>query len=129
MDKNADQPLPPASMSKLMTINMLFEALRDGRVHDGHRPSPSRPGRKAMRRLDHVPAANSDRPTVEELIHGIIVQLGQRRLRRGGRGAGRHRRGLCRADDRTRRRRLGMTASTFANASGWPDPQPPHVDA
>ena len=29
MDKNADQPLPPASMSKLMTINMLFEALRD----------------------------------------------------------------------------------------------------
>ena len=32
MDKNADQPVPPASMSKLMTINMLFEALRDGRV-------------------------------------------------------------------------------------------------
>jgi D-alanyl-D-alanine carboxypeptidase (penicillin-binding protein 5/6) len=25
-------PVPPASMSKLMTINMLFEALRDGRV-------------------------------------------------------------------------------------------------
>ena len=32
MDKNADEPVPPASMSKLMTINMLFEALRDGRV-------------------------------------------------------------------------------------------------
>ncbi len=32
MDKNADQPVPPASMSKLMTINMLFEALKDGRV-------------------------------------------------------------------------------------------------
>ena len=32
MDKNADHPVPPASMSKLMTINMLFEALRDGRV-------------------------------------------------------------------------------------------------
>ena len=31
MDKNADQALPPASMSKLMTLNMLFEALRDGR--------------------------------------------------------------------------------------------------
>jgi len=24
--KNADEPLPPASMSKLMTVNMLFEA-------------------------------------------------------------------------------------------------------
>jgi serine-type D-Ala-D-Ala carboxypeptidase (penicillin-binding protein 5/6) len=32
LDKNADEPLPPASMSKLMTLNMLFEALRDGRV-------------------------------------------------------------------------------------------------
>ena len=32
MDKNAEVPLPPASMSKLMTINMLFEAVRDGRV-------------------------------------------------------------------------------------------------
>ncbi len=25
-------PIPPASMSKLMTLNMLFEALQDGRV-------------------------------------------------------------------------------------------------
>ena len=32
LEKNADTPLPPASMSKLMTINMLFEALADGRV-------------------------------------------------------------------------------------------------
>ncbi len=30
--KNADEALPPASMSKLMTLNMLFEALKDGRV-------------------------------------------------------------------------------------------------
>ncbi|PKP84805.1 MAG: D-alanyl-D-alanine carboxypeptidase, partial [Alphaproteobacteria bacterium HGW-Alphaproteobacteria-2] len=32
MAKNAEVPLPPASMSKLMTLFMLFEALRDGRV-------------------------------------------------------------------------------------------------
>ena len=32
LSKNAEQPIPPASMSKLMTLNMLFEALRDGRV-------------------------------------------------------------------------------------------------
>ena len=32
MDKNGAVPLPPASMSKLMTLNMLFEALKDGRV-------------------------------------------------------------------------------------------------
>ena len=32
LEKNAHEPMPPASMSKLMTVNMLFEALRDGRV-------------------------------------------------------------------------------------------------
>ena len=32
LEKNAHEKLPPASMSKLMTINMLFEALKDGRV-------------------------------------------------------------------------------------------------
>ena len=32
LSKDADIPLPPASMSKLMTVNLLFEALADGRV-------------------------------------------------------------------------------------------------
>ena len=32
MEKNADEPIPPASMSKLMTAYMLFEAVREGRV-------------------------------------------------------------------------------------------------
>jgi len=32
LEKNADIPLPPASMSKLMTLNMLFEALQEGRL-------------------------------------------------------------------------------------------------
>ena len=31
-EKNADAPMSPASMSKLMTVLMVFEALRDGAV-------------------------------------------------------------------------------------------------
>jgi D-alanyl-D-alanine carboxypeptidase (penicillin-binding protein 5/6) len=31
--KNPDVSLPPASMSKLMTVLMLFERLKDGRLH------------------------------------------------------------------------------------------------
>ncbi|MEJ2019211.1 MAG: hypothetical protein P8X51_13250 [Maritimibacter sp.] len=30
LEKNGDVPVPPASMSKLMTVNLLFEALKDG---------------------------------------------------------------------------------------------------
>jgi D-alanyl-D-alanine carboxypeptidase len=29
-DKNSDEPMPPASMSKLMTVYMVFERLKDG---------------------------------------------------------------------------------------------------
>ena len=32
LEKNVDVPLPPASMSKLMTLNMVFEALQQGRL-------------------------------------------------------------------------------------------------
>ena len=31
-EKNADAPMAPASMSKLMTIYMVFERLQDGRL-------------------------------------------------------------------------------------------------
>lgn len=32
LSRNADEPLPPASMSKLMTLYVAFEAIRDGRL-------------------------------------------------------------------------------------------------
>ena len=32
LEKNASEPLPPASMSKLMTLYVAFEAIRDGRL-------------------------------------------------------------------------------------------------
>src|SRR6185503_19320348 len=30
--KNCDQPMPPSSMSKLMTVELLFQRLKDGRL-------------------------------------------------------------------------------------------------
>ena len=104
MDKNADEPLPPASMSKLMTLNMLFEALRDGRVTmetDIRRLSP----RQGDGRLDDVPAGTSDRPTVNDLIHGIIINSGNDAcvvVAEGLAGIGR---GLRGPDERNARRR------------------------
>ena len=64
-DKDADKPIPPASMSKLMTLYMLFEALRDGRVtmDDRVRRQPARPvdGRLAdVRRGRHPGAGRGD---------------------------------------------------------------------
>ena len=71
LEKNADTPLPPASMSKLMTLNMLFEALRDGRVT---METTFRVSSRAKAMGGSTMFLNElTEPTVEELIHGIIV--------------------------------------------------------
>lgn len=119
MDKNADQPLPPASMSKLMTISMLFEALRDDRVQmDTAFAVSSRA--KAMGGSTMF-LQETDRPTVSDLIHGMIVNSGNDACVVAAEGLfGTEEEFARKATERGRA--LGLTASTFANASGWPDP-------
>ncbi|MEP2137938.1 MAG: serine hydrolase, partial [Erythrobacter sp.] len=118
-EKNADTPLPPASMSKLMTLYMLFEALRDGRVTLETTFSVSTKARQmggSTMFLDET-----DRPRVEDLIKGIIVQSGNDACVVVAEG-------LAGTEDAFARQmnargiEIGLTNSTFANASGWPNP-------
>jgi D-alanyl-D-alanine carboxypeptidase (penicillin-binding protein 5/6) len=118
-EKNADTPLPPASMSKLMTLNMLFEALRDGRV-----TLETTFGVSTRARLmggSTMFLDETDRPTVEDLIKGIVVQSGNDACVVVAEG-------LAGTEDAFARQmnergpEIGLTGSTFSNASGWPDP-------
>lgn len=120
MDKNADQPVPPASMSKLMTINMLFEALRDGRVRMDTTFAVS--SRAKSMGGSTMFLQESDRPTVEELIPGMIINSGNDACVVVAEGLAGTEEAFA-AQMTERARALGMTASTFANASGWPDPE------
>ncbi len=117
--KNADTPLPPASMSKLMTLYIAFEALRDGRLRlDEKLPVSSHAmsyGGSTMF-LD-----TTDRVTVEDLLQGIIVLSGNdacaviaEALSPDGTEAG------FAVYMTQRAQALGMTNSTFANSNGWP---------
>lgn len=118
MDKNADQPLPPASMSKLMTINMLFEALKDGRVTmDTEFAVSSRA--KGMGGSTMF-LQETDRPTVSDLIRGIIVNSGNDACVVVAEGLAGTEEAFA-AQMTERGKALGMTASTFTNSSGWPD--------
>lgn len=119
LSKNADTPLPPASMSKLMTLYIAFEALRDGRLRlDEELPVSSHAmayGGSTMF-LD-----TTDRVTVEDLIRGIIVLSGNdacaviaEALSPDGTEAG------FAIYMTQRAQALGMTNSTFANSNGWP---------
>ncbi|NKX44424.1 D-alanyl-D-alanine carboxypeptidase family protein [Roseicyclus persicicus] len=119
--RNADVPLPPASMSKLMTLLMAFEALRDGRLTLDTRVPVSA---HAMSFGGSTMFLNTtDRPTVEDLIRGIIIVSGNdasvalaEALSPDGTEAGFARIATDRA------RELGMSSTTLMNASGWPAP-------
>ncbi len=117
--KNADQSLPPASMSKLMTLYIAFEAIRDGRLSlDEKLPVSSHAmsyGGSTMF-LD-----TTDRVKVSDLLRGVIVLSGNdacavlaEALSPDGTEKGFARFMTQRAQQ------LGMTGSTFKNASGWP---------
>ena len=119
MEKNADTPLPPASMSKLMTLNMLFEALKDGRVTLETRFGVSSRARNMKGSTMFL--NETDRPTVDQLIKGIIVLSGNDACVVVAEGLAGSEAAFARQMN-ARARDLGMTHSTFANASGWPDP-------
>ncbi|MEM6375833.1 MAG: D-alanyl-D-alanine carboxypeptidase family protein [Pseudomonadota bacterium] len=117
--KNADVPLPPASMSKLMTLYVTFEALRAGKLTlDEELPVSEHAmsfGGSTMF-LD-----TTDRVSVEDLLRGIIVLSGNdacvvlaEALSPDGTEAGFARFMTERA------RQMGMENSIFVNSSGWP---------
>lgn len=125
LNKNADEPLPPASMSKLMTLYMAFEAIRRGKADGGldlneellvSEHAQSFGGSSMFLR-------SGERVTVEDLIRGIIVLSGNdacvviaEALSPDGTEYGFARLMTQRAQQ------LGMTNSTFVNSSGWPQP-------
>lgn len=119
LSKNAEEPLPPASMSKLMTLYVTFEALRDGRLTLDERLPVSQ---HAMNYGGSTMFLNTqDRVRVEDLIRGIIVLSGNdacaviaEALSPDGTEAGFARYMTQRA------KQLGMDNSTFANSNGWP---------
>lgn len=119
LEKNADQPLPPASMSKLMTLNLLFEALRDGRVT---LDTPFAVSARAKAMTGSTMFLNErDRPTVNDLIHGIIINSGNDATVVVAEGLAGSEDAFA-AQMTARAKALGMVNSTFANASGWPNP-------
>ena len=74
MSKNADVPIPPASMSKLMTLYMVFEALQNGRLKlDDTLPVSTKAWQMGGSKMFVEPR---DTPTVEQLIKGVIVLSG-----------------------------------------------------
>jgi len=119
LNKNGDQSLPPASMSKLMTLYMLFDALRDGRVQLDQSFAVST---RAKNMGGSTMFLNElDRPTAKELIQGIIVSSGNDATVTVAEGLAGTEEAFARQMNEVAPQ-IGLQDSTFTNASGWPDP-------
>jgi D-alanyl-D-alanine carboxypeptidase (penicillin-binding protein 5/6) len=115
--KDADKPMHPSSMAKLMTVYLAFEELKAGRLTLETR---FRVSERAWRMQGSKMFVEIGRDiSVEELLKGIIVQSGNDAcvvLAEGMSGTEE-----SFAQRMTQRgREMGMTGSTFKNASGWP---------
>jgi serine-type D-Ala-D-Ala carboxypeptidase (penicillin-binding protein 5/6) len=116
---NADIPLPPASMSKLVTLEMLFEALDQGRVQMDSTWSVS--ARAHAMGGSRMFLERRDRPTTEDLIRGIAVLSGNDASVVVAEGLyGTEEAYAVAATDRMRA--MGMANTTIINSSGWPHP-------
>ena len=119
LNKNADTPLPPASMSKLMTLYMAFEAIERGQLSMTDELVVSAHANSFGGSTLFL--KQSERVKVEDLIRGIIVLSGNdacvviaEALSPDGTEGGFARLMTRRAQE------MGMTNSTFVNSSGWP---------
>ncbi|MDI4231499.1 D-alanyl-D-alanine carboxypeptidase [Bradyrhizobium sp. Arg237L] len=124
-EKNADELRAPSSMMKLMTAEVVFNALKKGdiKLTDEYRISEY-----AWRRggapsgSSTMFAAIHSKVSVDDLLHGAIIQSGNDSciaLAEGIAGS----EGEFAANVMTKRaRELGLIKSTFANSNGLPDP-------
>lgn len=120
LSKNPDRPIPPASMSKLMTLNMLFEALQSGRVTMDTEFLVSQKAHEMGGSKMFVSAGN--RIKVSDLLRGIIVQSGNDACVVVAENLAGTEEEFARLMTQ-RAAQLGMINSSFSNSTGWPDPE------
>lgn len=122
-EKKADELAPPASMSKLMTLAVLFDALEAGKITlDTEFPVSLHAWRTggAPSRTPAMFAPLNDKVRVEDLLQGIIVQSGNDAciiVAEGLAGTENSFAGMM----TEYARKIGLTKSTFANSTGLPD--------
>jgi D-alanyl-D-alanine carboxypeptidase (penicillin-binding protein 5/6) len=120
LEKNADERMPPSSMSKLMTMYMVFDMLTQGRLKpDQELPVSERAWRMGGSKMFVQIGATVP---VEALMRGVIVQSGNDACVVLAEAISGSEQQFAEAMNQ-KARGIGLTSSTFRNATGWPDPE------
>ncbi len=117
LEKNADERMPTSSMSKVMTMYMVFDALKKGSLSLDTKFSVSEKAwrMQGSKMFVHV----GEGVKVEDLIRGVIVQSGNDATIVLAEGLAGTEEAFAEAMNK-KAQELGMNASHFMNASGWP---------
>ena len=119
LSKQINKPIPPASMSKLMTLWMVFEALDQGKISLQDELIVSEKAWKKGGSKMFV--RQGEKVSIENLLRGVIVQSGNDAcivLAEGLAGTEENFAELM----TNRARGIGLLHSSFSNSTGWPDP-------
>jgi D-alanyl-D-alanine carboxypeptidase (penicillin-binding protein 5/6) len=121
-DKNAEQRIPPASMSKIMTAYVVYSYLKAGRVKlDDTLPVSEKAWAKHKTNESNMFVALGSQVKVEDLIRGMIIQSGNDACVVLAEGLAGSTDAFVDQMNQTAQK-LGLKDSHFANVDGLPDP-------
>ena len=119
LDKNAEDRMPPASMSKVMTAYLVFDYLKQGRAKlDDELPVSEHAWRTGGSKM-FVPLGG--RIKIEDLVRGMVVQSGNDACVVLAEGlAGSEEAFVDQMNQKAKE--IGLTNSHFADVNGLPNP-------
>jgi D-alanyl-D-alanine carboxypeptidase (penicillin-binding protein 5/6) len=124
LNKNADERLEPASMSKLMTLAVVFTYLQQGKLslddeffisENAWRTGGAASGGSTMF------AELNSKIRVEDLIKSVIIQSGNDAAIALAEGIGGTEQTFAKIENQLAKQ-IGLTGSNFVNSTGLPDP-------
>jgi len=120
LDKRSTEPMPPASMAKLMTMYLVFEHLKQDRMRLGDElPVSERAWRMGGSKMFVQVGA---RVKVEDLVRGVVVQSGNDACVVFAEAIAGSEEAFAKLMTE-RGKEIGLKGSVFTNSSGWPDPR------
>ena len=123
-EKNSDMLMHPASMSKLMTIYMVFERLKKGTLSLTDKFTVSENAwqgkNKSVDKESSMFAGLGDQITIDDLLKGIIIQSGNDACIVVAEGLAGTEAAFAESMN-AKAKEIGLTKSSFRNATGLPD--------
>jgi D-alanyl-D-alanine carboxypeptidase (penicillin-binding protein 5/6) len=121
--KNGDERVEPASLTKLMTAYITFNAIKQGKLTLSQKLTPSNYALRIREEESRMFLQAGKAVSVDELLHGLIVDSGNDAARVLAENIANHELAFATDMMNSEAMRLGMKNTHFVNATGLPEEQ------